>query len=177
MDASKPSDGNPSTTVPAVDDDDTPPIIEHAPRQGPGHLVGALLPLVLGVLWIWFAYSSFPLGGLREPGPALWPVIVGVFVALISLTLLLTERDDAEYEPFTSKGKLVAAGALATAVFIMIYTYVGFLVAGFLLMFFWCRFLGRESWRLSLIVAASTSLLGFLIFGELLGVPLPDPLF
>jgi putative tricarboxylic transport membrane protein len=175
MDVSKPST-SPSTDDPAVDDE-PPPIIERVPRQGPGHLVGALLPMVLGLLWVYFAYSSFSLGGLRQPGPGLWPVMVGAFVALISLVLLLTERDDTEYEPFTSKWKHVASGVLATAVFIVLYTYVGFLVAGFLLMFFWARFLGKESWRLSLIVAASTSLLGFLIFGELLGVPLPAPLF
>ncbi len=178
MDMSKPSDTTtPATDKVAVDEEDLPPIIERQPRQGPAHHVGALLPLVLGLLWIYFAYASFPLGGLREPGPALWPVIVGAFTAAISLLLWLTERDDTEYEQFTSRSKLVALGALATAVFVLIYTYVGFLVAGFLLMLFWVRFLGRETWRLALIVAAATSLLGYLIFGELLGVPLPSPLW
>ncbi|SOD98996.1 tripartite tricarboxylate transporter TctB family protein [Blastococcus haudaquaticus] len=176
MDTSKPSDTTPPAAARGpVDDEDLPPIIERVPRQGPAHHVGALLPLLLGLLWVYFAYSSFPLGDLREPGPALWPVIVGIFTALISLNLWLTERDDTEYEPFTSRSKLVPLGAIATAIFIVIYTYVGFLVAGFLLMAFWVRFLGRETWRLSLVVAAATSLLGYLIFGELLGVPLPGP--
>jgi putative tricarboxylic transport membrane protein len=173
MDASKPSDATPSSPDVAVDDD-LPPIIERHPRQGPAHHVGAFLPMVLGLLWVYFAWSSFPLGDLREPGPALWPVIVGIFIAVISLNLWLTERDDTEYEQFTSKSKLVALGAAATAVFIVIFTYVGFIEGGFLLMLFWCRFLGKETWRLSLVVAAATSVLGYLIFGELLGVPLPS---
>lgn len=42
-------------------------------------------------------------------------------------------------------------------------------MAGFLLRLFWTRFLGKESWRRSRIVAASTSLLGYLIFGERAG--------
>ena len=182
MDASKPSDTTapadtaPSTNAAAVDDD-LPPIIERVPRQGPAHHVGALLPMALGILWVYFAASSFDLGGLRQPGPALWPVMVGLFTAAMALLLWLTERDDTEYEQFTSRSKLVALGAAATAVFIVIYTYVGFLVAGFLLMAFWTRFLGRETWRMALIVAAATSLVGYLVFGELLGVPLPSPLW
>lgn len=178
MDASKPSDSTPPTDDVAVDDpavdDEAPPIIEREPRQGPAHHVGAFLPMALGLLWVYFAFSSFPVGSLREPGPALWPVIVGIFVAVMSLNLWLTERDDTEYEQFTNRSKLVALGAAATAIFIVIYTYVGFIEGGFLLMLFWCRFLGKETWRLSLIVAAAASLLGYLIFGELLGVPLPS---
>jgi len=182
MDTPKPSDSSPSTDDPAVDnpaveDEDTPPIIERVQRQGPGHHIGALVPLALGLVWVYSAVSSFDLGGLRDPGPALWPVVVGVFTAAMGLLLWLTERDDTEYEQFTSKWKLVVLGAVATAVFIVIYTYVGFLVAGFLLMAFWCRHLGKESWRLSLIVAASSSILGYMIFAELLGVPIPSPLF
>ena len=176
MDTPMPSDSTPSTDDPAVDDD-TPPIIERVPRQGPGHHIGALVPFALGLIWVYSAFSSFDLGGLRDPGPALWPVVVGVFTAAMGLLLWLTERDDTEYEQFTSKWKLVALGVVATAIFIVLYTYVGFLVAGFLLMAFWCRYLGKESWRMSLIVAASSSILGYEIFGELLGVPIPSPLF
>lgn len=135
--------------------------------------IDAFLPLVLGVLWVVYALQSFPLGGLSEPGPALWPVIVGVLLAVLSVILLLTE-DTEDHEPFTRKARLVALGVVSTAVFIVIFEQVGFVVAGFLLLLFWMRYLGRESWKLSLIVAAGVTLVFYYVFGPLLGVPLPS---
>ncbi|HYH32924.1 MAG TPA: tripartite tricarboxylate transporter TctB family protein [Pseudonocardia sp.] len=137
--------------------------------------ISALLPIGLGLLWIVSAVMSFPLGSLGEPGPALWPVIVGVLLVVMSLVLLLTERDGEDYEPFTRRSRLVALGVTSTAIFIVVFEYVGFLAAGFLLMLFWTRFLGRESWRLSLLVSAGTALAFYQIFGPMLGVPLPSP--
>jgi putative tricarboxylic transport membrane protein len=165
------------TSDPKTDTDSDPLLVEKTPRPGRAHHVGALVPFALGSVWVGFANASFSLGDLREPGPALWPTMVGGFLAAMSVILWLTERDDTEYEPFVKKSKFVALGAISTAVFIVIYENLGFLVGGFLLMLFWCRYLGRESWRLSLVVSAATAVLGYLVFGELLGVPLPDPLF
>lgn len=137
--------------------------------------VDALIPFVLGVLWVAYAVASFPLGGLHEPGPALWPVIVGVLLVAMSVILFVTE-DTEDHEPFTARSRFVALGALSTAVFIVLFEQVGFVVAGFLLLLFWARYLGRESWRLSVAVAAGVTLAFYYVFGPLLNVPLPGGL-
>ena len=141
------------------------------------HRLGSLIPLALGLVWIVYALKSFPLGGLSNPGPALWPVMTGAVLALTATVLLVTERDNDDYEPLTKKSVLVALGAGSTAVFIVLFEQVGFIVAGFLLMLFWCRKLGHESWRLSLAVSAGVVLLFYEVFDPLFGVPLPSGIF
>ena len=141
------------------------------------HRLGALVPLALGLVWIVSALKSFPLGNLSNPGPALWPVITGTVLALTSMILLVTERENDEYEPFTKRSALVALGAASTAVFIVMFEEIGFVIAGFLLMLFWCRQLGHETWRLSLAVSAGVALFFYEVFGPLLSVPLPSGIF
>lgn len=135
--------------------------------------LGALLPLALGLVWMVYALMSFPFGRLNQPGPALWPTFVAGFLVVASLALLLTERDDEDYEPFTERWRVVALGAASIASFIVLMELVGFPLAAVLVLVFWCRFLGKESWRLSVTVGVAGTATFFVVFGLLLGVPLP----
>lgn len=137
------------------------------------HRLGALIPLVLGLVWIVYGLMSFPLGQLNRPGPAMWPTIVGAFLVVTSLVLLLTQQSKEDYEPLTKRWPRVALGASSVGAFIVLYELVGFIVAAILMLVFWCRYLGSESWRLSGTVAVAGSLGFYAIFGLLLGVPLP----
>jgi putative tricarboxylic transport membrane protein len=150
-----------------------PALRRPAPRAVAMHRLGALIPLALGLVWIVYALTSFPLGQLNRPGPAMWPTVVGTGLVVTSVVLFFKERDNSDYEPFTRQSGRVALGAGSVAVFIILYGLVGFIVASFLLLTFWCRYLGRESWRLSLTVAGAVTLVFYVLFGQLLGVPLP----
>lgn len=136
--------------------------------------LGALIPLTVGLLWLAYALLALPLGTPNNPGPALWPVVVACLLTLISTVLLITERSNAEYEPLTKRSISVALGVGSTATFIILFGMIDFIIAAFLLITFWCKYLGRETWLLSLGIAATTSLAFYALFGMLLGVPLPS---
>ncbi len=137
------------------------------------HRLGALVPLALGLLWIAYALTSFPLGQLNRPGPAMWPTIVGTVLVMTSLVLFFTGQDKEDQEPFTTRWPMVAMGAGSIGAFIVLYEVAGFIVGAILVLLFWCRYLGSESWRLSVTVAVAGAGGFYAIFGLLLGVPLP----
>jgi putative tricarboxylic transport membrane protein len=133
--------------------------------------ISIAVPLALGAGWAGYAITAFRVGRFSAPGPALWPLIVGSLLMVLSLVRILVDRDTTGYEPYRRTSALVAVGAGVTGVFIVAFTLIGFLISCFVLVLFWTRTLGGESWRLSLIVATSSAVALQLIFGTLLGVP------
>lgn len=135
--------------------------------------VGSIVPLLLGAVCIFYSYS-LSLGRITNPGPGLWPFVLSAVIVMASLVLLFTERSGEDYERFTGKAWLVAAGAVSTGVFIYLFQWFGFIVPGFLTLVFWLRFLGKESWVLTLSVATLVTVGFYLLFATLLGIPLPE---
>lgn len=135
--------------------------------------IASIAPLLLGVVCLVYSYT-LSLGRITNPGPGLWPFIVSAVIVIASVVLLFTERDNEEYEPFTQKTRLVVTGAVSVGVFIYLFQWFGFIVPSFLTLVFWLRFLGKESWVLSLGVAALVTAAFYLLFATLLGIPLPE---
>lgn len=135
--------------------------------------VGSIVPLLLGVVCLFYSYS-LSLGRITNPGPGLWPFTVSAVIVVASLMLLVTEHTDEDYERFTGKTWLVVAGALSTGLFIYLFQWFGFIVPALLTLVFWLRFLGKESWVLTLIVATLVTAAFYLLFAILLGIPLPE---
>jgi putative tricarboxylic transport membrane protein len=135
--------------------------------------VGSIAPLLLGVACLFYSYS-LSLGRITNPGPGLWPFVLSTVIVVVSLVLLFTERSGEDYESFTGKTWLVAAGALSTGVFIYLFQWFGFIVPAFLTLVFWLRFLGEESWVLTLSVATLVTVGFYVLFATLLGIPLPE---
>lgn len=136
-------------------------------------LVSAI-PLLIALFAGYYSLTSLSLGELTEPGTGLWPFIVSGLLFLSSVALLATELNDDDYERFTSNAWVVALGTLSVGLFILLLGRIGFIVPGFLTLVFWLRFLGRESWRSTLIISV-LSIAGFyLLFVMLLGIPLPS---
>ncbi len=113
-------------------------------------------------------------GSTRNPEPGFWPVIVsGLFLGL-TLLLLVTERDEKDYGDLDASSAAVALAVLSLGLFIFFFGRYGFIVPAFLLMLYWLRSLGGESWRLS-VAGAALLVAGFhLLFVQMLGVPFPD---
>jgi putative tricarboxylic transport membrane protein len=133
--------------------------------------VSIAVPLTLGAGWSGYAVTAFRVGGFTDPGPALWPLIVGSLLMVLSLVRMLADRETTGYEPYRRASLLVAVGAGVTGVFVVAFTLAGFLVSGFAFVLFWTRILGGERWRVSLIVASGSAIALQLVFGTLLGVP------
>ena len=134
--------------------------------------IGSIAPLLLGIACLFYSYS-LSLGRITNPGPGLWPFTVSAVIVVASLVLLITERSE-DYERFTGKTWLVVAGALSTGVFIYLFQWFGFIVPAFLTLAFWLRFLGKESCKMTLIVAVVVTAGFYLLFATLLGIPLPE---
>jgi putative tricarboxylic transport membrane protein len=139
--------------------------------------LGSVIPLLIAIFAAYYSLSSLSLGELTDPGAGLWPFIVSVSLLLSSLALLVTERSNEDYERFASSAWVVALGVSSVGMFILLFERIGFLIPGFLTLVIWLRFLGRESWRSTLIISALSMAGFYLLFVTLLGIPLPRGIY
>ena len=135
--------------------------------------LGGIIPLLLGMLLLVFSYR-LSLGSITDPGPGLWPFLVSGAMISAAVALLLTERDGGDYEPLTNHLWLIGLGLVSLGCFIVLLGLVGFTVSSLLILIFWLRFLGEESWWSTLIVSVLSTVGFYLLFIVLLGVPLPE---
>ncbi|WP_219419796.1 tripartite tricarboxylate transporter TctB family protein [Pseudonocardia nigra] len=124
-------------------------------------LVGILLSVQLEV------------GTPARPGPGFWPLVAACVVTGCAVLLLVTERSTKDYERFGSEAMPVAGAVASLAAFAVLLETIGMLLATGLLMLFWLRVLGRQTWLVSIAVAAAGPMVAYLLFVVALGVPLP----
>src|SRR5262245_34883622 len=138
--------------------------------------------LVTSILFLMLALGAFiesmklPFGRVSAPAAGFFPAILAVLLALISLFIFVEalrgSHDRApQGEPLKWKKILLTLGSLL--VFGFVFERLGYLLATFLFILFLLRAVERQSWRLTLSVAFSASLVSYIVFGLLLGTPLP----
>jgi len=146
---------------------------ERPPAGGPGYqIVGALTGLAVGLAGAVLAHG-YGLGSLREPGPGLWPFVVSVLIAGLSLLLLVVGRRLDDAEKFTRSSLLVAIGAVTFAGFGLLMPLIGFEIPAVVLCVIWLRFLGGESWRSTAVISVATTVVFYALFIYGLRIPLP----
>ena len=146
---------------------------ERPPAGGPAYqMVGALVALAIGVGGAVLAYG-YGLGSLREPGPGLWPFIVSVVIATLSLILLVTGRGLDDSEAFTRSSALPLTGVITFIAFGLLMPVIGFEIPALALGVIWLRFLGHESWRSTIVISVATTAVFYFLFLYALGIPLP----
>lgn len=116
------------------------------------------------------------LGGLTNPGPGLWPFLIGLVIVLCSVVLLTTEHDSSDYERFSARSRFTGIGFLSLGVFVLLFARVGFVIPSLLTMVFWLRILGEESWRTTLMISVICTVGFYVLFVPVLGVPFPEDL-
>ncbi|MHC9292633.1 tripartite tricarboxylate transporter TctB family protein [Mycobacterium sp. LTG2003] len=146
---------------------------ERPPAGGIAYqVIGALAGLAIGVVGAVLAYG-YGLGSLAEPGPGLWPFVVSVVIALLSVLLLVVGRGLTDSEKFTRSSLLAVAGAATFVAFGVLMPLIGFEIPAVLLCLIWLRFLGGESWRSTIIVSVVTTAVFYFLFLYGLRIPLP----
>lgn len=146
---------------------------ERPPAGGPGYqIAAALIGLVVGVGGAALAYS-YGLGTLREPGPGTWPFIVSILIAALSALLLVVGRGLHDTEKFSRTSLLPAVGAITFIAFGLLMPVTGFEIPALALCVIWLRFLGKESWRNTIVIAVGTVAVFYLLFLYGLRIPLP----
>lgn len=135
----------------------------------------SIAPAVLLVLGVGAGIGSWQLrlGSLQHPEPGLWPFATSLLVTLSALVLLIRPDPDPG-EEWTRKSWSLGAGIGILAAFILLFGAVGFLIPAVLMVGVWLRAFGGESWRYTLILAIGGPAILYVIFNNLLGVPLPD---
>ncbi|TMR06925.1 tripartite tricarboxylate transporter TctB family protein [Actinomadura soli] len=136
-----------------------------------GRRAAALFSLSVGCVGM-AGSLALETGSLSDPGAGMWPLIVNCLTVIGSLALLL-HRDFQDHEPFTGGFRAVAAAVVGMIGYAVLFPYTGFTLPAFLLLVFWIRVLGGETWRLTVIVSAAAPTAFFCLFSLVLNVPLP----
>jgi putative tricarboxylic transport membrane protein len=140
---------------------------------GPAYqTVGALVGIAVGVGGAVLAYG-YGLGSLREPGPGLWPFVISVLVAALSVILLVVGRGLTDSEAFTRSSVLPVIGAVTFVAFGLLMPLTGFEIPALALCVIWLRFLGGESWRNTIVISVLTTAAFYFLFLYGLRIPLP----
>ena len=146
---------------------------DRPPAGGPVYqTVGALVGIAIGVAGAVMAYG-YGLGDLQKPGPGLWPFIVSVVIAALSVILLVAGRGLADSEAFTRSSVLAVAGAVTFVAFGFLMPVTGFEIPALLLSVIWLKFLGGESWRNTIVISVVTVAVFYFLFLYGLRIPLP----
>ncbi len=146
---------------------------DRPPAGGPVYqTVGALVGAAIGVGGAVLAYG-YGLGNLQKPGPGLWPFIVSVVVATLSVILLVVGRGLTDSEAFTRSSVLPVVGAVTFVAFGLLMPVTGFEIPALVLSVIWLKFLGGESWRNTVVISVVTVAAFYLLFLYGLRIPLP----
>lgn len=139
-------------------------------------LAAAVLFLVIGSGQIYMSLA-LPRGTLAEPGPGVFPLLVGVLMSASSLACLVLaalERNPVRSDLLADAARPAVLVA-ALAVFLVLLPRVGFILPSLLLQMITLQVFGmRGVWR-RLAVAAATTAAAVLLFETLLGVQFPTP--
>ncbi len=112
-------------------------------------------------------------GRPAQPGPGAWPAILGGALVLLGIVLALRARATADAERFGRTALPVLAALASMAVFVAVVGVIGFEIPAALLAFVWLRFLGRESWLVSVAVSLGLVVALYLLFVAALDVTIP----
>jgi putative tricarboxylic transport membrane protein len=142
-------------------------------------LVAGLLATALGAAVV-LHVRTFPELPDGQPGPALFPGIVGGLLVLFGLALVVRSargRGRPAADPdagVTTGGRLRALAVLGLVVgYLLLAETLGFTVTMGVLLFLLMWLLGARPWVAALAAAATVGFV-LLVFGELLFVPLPS---
>lgn len=146
---------------------------EDAPRAGPLANVGAAVVVIAFGAFGIISSLSLGIGSAAGPSAGTWPFAISVVITLLGITLLFTGRRLQDAEKFTRQSAAVIVGVVSLVGATFLLPVIGFEIPSFLLLLVWMKFLGGESWRLSIVIGALITAAFYAIFLLALRVPLP----
>lgn len=129
------------------------------------------LVILAAAIWYGLTAGTYEASFGDPLGPAAFPVMLSVPVAVLSLFLLI--RPDAN--PAWARGTPLLRQGIAVCILVsyaLALEPLGFLLVTFAAVALLCRLLGGQ-WRKSAVSGAAISLLLFVAFDQVLGLPLP----
>ena len=142
------------------------------------NLISSLAFLILGS---GFTFEAMKLrtGSLRNPGPGLFPLLIGGCIVILSLILFLKaalEKPEPGQARIQSTGRGRKGALLILACLVVYFTlfeYLGFLLSNFFMMLALLLGLERQRWLLVIPLVIIIPIGAYLLFYYWLDIPLP----
>lgn len=148
---------------------------EHHRPPPAGPISNLVTAVVIAALAVGAIVGSLALGvgSPGQPGPGTWPLLMGVALLVLSVVLAFLARRTTDAERFTRASWQVLAGLVTMILFVSAIGVIGFEIPAALLTFVWLRYLGGESWRLSIVISIAVVIAFYAIFVGALSVRIP----
>jgi len=121
------------------------------------------------------------MGTMDAPGPGIFPLVVGILFALVSVGViadaLLTREPGTANVPKGQNLKRVLVIFGAFVVYVLSLQVLGFLMATPLFVAFYAHVAGKVSWRKSALCGACVAAAVWVVFDLLLQAPLPEAIW
>lgn len=139
----------------------------------------AMFFIVLSIAVIYYSLTKLSLGSIQEPGPGFFPFVCGAGIVLLCLIwFAVNPKVDNDTSPLWKKGVWVAP--VIAMVLITLYTVgldtLGYYTSTFLFLIIWQLGIVREKWAKTGVIAIIGTAVMYVLFGYLLGIPVPDGL-
>jgi hypothetical protein len=132
--------------------------------------VAGLTALALGIAAALGA-RDLGLGSLTDPGPGLWPLIVSGVLVIAGAAVAVRPGEGAEAIGREAWTVVIACATLVA--YTAVIGVVGFELPTVVLLAFWLRVFGGESWRMTVAVSVGATAVVYAVFIVALGVALP----
>ncbi len=151
--------------------------MEKAPLIRPETLIDLIL-LALGITIV-VVSIGYGFGSLEQPGPGLYPVFLGVTIALSSFVILISNVKSRIRLFTTDKAgvKTVSLMLLTFSLWILLMPWLGYVILTMLATYAVAKIMKLEGWRKPLALAVATALLLYLLFDYWLYIDLPRGIF
>ncbi len=133
------------------------------------------LHVVIAAVYL-YGSSSLPFGTLKSPGAGMFPLLIGVIWAVISLAAFSGQQQPAgEKTDKETTVRLTKVGA-AIVLYLVLLPVIGFTVSTFLVLYYVSQLMGNQGTINKLGFSLAGVIVSVLIFQCLLQLPLPEPL-
>jgi len=145
-----------------------------------GEIIGGIIVLIFGGITTLFSLQM-PIGTFRLAGPGLFPLILGIFLMILSGVFLLNifrkrykESGKKQFDEEThgsARNLIFFLGTMALAT--LFFNPLGYPLISFLLMVALLRILGSRRWTVNILLSVVTAAVSYLLFVGWLKIPLP----
>jgi putative tricarboxylic transport membrane protein len=136
--------------------------------------VGGLFFLFVGICFF-FLSIKLPTGKFTQPGPAIFPLVLSLFLSLMGLLIFLSAKG----KPKIERAKDSENPAKPLAIILLTFAYIffmgrwGYLITSFLYLFSLFFLVSRFKWFFSAGLSAILAAGSWYFFGKILGIFLP----
>lgn len=140
-----------------------------------GRVYSSIVLAVIAAAGLAVAFNSYRLGlgTAGAPGAGLWPFAVGLVAAIAAgSAAVVAWRAGFALDPVDKLGKpLVGVGL--TLLFVLLFSYVGFVVSMVVTLVLWQVLLTNLSWKRIAIATATITAILYLLFSVIVGTAFP----